>query len=100
MTKENTKVALRSAAEKVIPTEAYKKKKLGFPVPIRDWMREDDVYKEIEDAFHSEIAEKYFDTKYLLKLLEEHKEQKKDNYRKVWNVFCFIRWYQVFFEEI
>ncbi len=100
VTKENTKVALRSAAEKVIPTEAYKKKKLGFPVPIRDWMREDDVYKTIEDAFHTEIAEKYFDTKYLLKLLEEHKEEKKDNYRKVWNVFCFIRWYQVFFEEI
>ncbi len=99
VTKENTKVALRSAAKKVIPNESYKKKKLGFPVPIRDWMREDDVYEEIVTAFESDIAKKYFNTKLLLKMLKEHKNKKKDNYRKVWNVFCFIRWYQVFFEK-
>ena len=99
VTKENTKVALRDAAKKVIPTEAYKKKKLGFPVPIRDWMKEEDVYQTIVKAFTSKTATKYFDTKKLLKLLEEHKRGKKDNYRKVWNVFCFIRWYQIFFES-
>ena len=98
VTKENTKVALRDAAKKVIPTEAYKKKKLGFPVPIRDWMKEEDVYQTIVKAFTSKTATKYFDTKKLLKILEEHKRGKKDNYRKVWNVFCFIRWYQIFFE--
>ena len=98
VTKENTKVALRDAAKKVIPTEAYKKKKLGFPVPIRDWMKEEDVYQTIVKAFTSKTATKYFDTKKLLKLLEEHKRGIKDNYRKVWNVFCFIRWYQIFFE--
>ncbi len=98
VTKENTKVALRDAAKKVIPTKAYKKKKLGFPVPIRDWMKEEDVYQTIVKAFTSKTATKYFDTKKLLKLLEEHKRGKKDNYRKVWNVFCFIRWYQIFFE--
>lgn len=97
VTKENTKVALRDAAKKVIPTEAYKKKKLGFPVPVRDWMREDSLYQTIKEAFSSEVAQKYFDTKKLLKLLEEHKNNKRDNYRKIWNVFCFIRWYQIFF---
>lgn len=99
VTKENTKVALRDAAKKVIPNESYKKKKLGFPVPIRDWMREEDVYNEIKDAFNTSIANKYFDTNILLKMLDEHKNMKKDNYRKIWNVFCFIKWYQVFFEE-
>ena len=99
VTKENTKVALREAAKKVIPTEAYKKKKLGFPVPIRDWMRDDDVYQMIQKAFTSKVAVKYFDTKKLLRMLEEHKNHKKDYYRKIWNVFTFIRWYQVFFEN-
>lgn len=99
VTKENTKVALRDAAKKVIPNESYKKKKLGFPVPIRDWIREDDVYDEIKKYFSSEISTKYFDTNYLIKLLDEHKEKKKDNYRKIWNVYCFLRWYNVFFEE-
>lgn len=99
VTKENTKVALRDAAKKVIPNESYKKKKLGFPVPIRDWMREDDMYQSILESFQSPVANKYFDTKKLIRLLDEHKASKKDNYRKVWNVYCFLKWYHVFFEE-
>ena len=99
VTKENTKVALREAAKKVIPNESYKKKKLGFPVPIRDWMKESDVYNEIKTAFQSETAQKYFQTSKLLKMLDDHQKGKKDNYRKLWNVFCFLKWYHVFFEE-
>ncbi len=98
VTKENTKVALRDAAKKVIPNESYKKKKLGFPVPIRDWMREPLFYEDIKEALNSEVANKYFNTKLLLKMLDEHINKKKDNYRKIWNVYCFIKWYQVFFE--
>lgn len=97
VSKENTKLALRDAAKKVIPNESYKKKKLGFPVPIRDWMREDDFYDEIKKMFTSDAANKFFNQKYILKLLEEHKNEKKDNYRKVWNIYCFLKWYEVFF---
>jgi asparagine synthase (glutamine-hydrolysing) len=98
VTKENTKVALRSAAQTVIPTEAYKKKKLGFPVPIREWMREEDVYEEIKNTFNNKTSNKYFNTSLLNKLLEEHKNKTKDNYRQIWTVYCFLKWYQVFFE--
>ena len=97
VTKENTKVALRDAAKKVIPNESYKKKKLGFPVPIREWMREDDVYEDIKMTLCSDAGEKFFNTKYLIKLLDEHKNNKKDNYRKVWTVYCFLKWYEVYF---
>ncbi len=97
VTKENTKVALREASKSVIPTQAYKKKKLGFPVPIREWMREDDVYKIIEKEFNSDISKELFNNKLLLKLLNDHKNRKRDNYRKIWNVYCFLKWYNVFF---
>lgn len=100
VTKENTKVALREAAKEVIPTEAYKKKKLGFPVPIREWLKEDDVYEEVKNALNSEIANKYFNTKVLNKLLIEHKNNKKDNYRKIWTVYCFLKWYDIFFKDV
>lgn len=97
VTKKNTKVALRDAAKEVIPNESYKKKKLGFPVPIRAWMREDDVYTEIKNTFLSDNAKKYFNQKYIIKLLDEHKNNKKDNYRKVWTVYVFLKWYEEFF---
>lgn len=97
ISKTNTKIALREAAKKSIPNEAYKKKKLGFPVPLREWMREEDVYIEIKNTINQEFVEEFFNQKYVLKLLEEHKRHKKDNYKKVWAVYSFIKWYEVFF---
>ena len=97
VTKENTKVALRDAAKKVIPNDSYKKKKLGFPVPIREWMKDEDVYHEIKETFNSEMSKELFNTKYIIKLLDEHKNNKKDNYHKVWTVYCFLKWYETFF---
>ncbi|MDE5888640.1 MAG: asparagine synthase (glutamine-hydrolyzing) [Bacilli bacterium] len=97
--KETTKPALRMAAKKVIPNESYKKKKLGFPVPLREWIKEDDLYNEIKTKFESSIAEKFFDTKRIMKLLESHKSGKKDCYKKVWTIYTFIVWYEQFFTE-
>ena len=97
VTKENTKVALRDAAKQVIPNESYKKKKLGFPVPIRNWMREEDVYEEIKNTFQTDYAAKYFNQEYIINLLDEHKNEQKDNYRKVWTIYVFLKWYEVFF---
>ena len=99
VTKENTKVALRDAAKKVIPTEAYKKKKLGFPVPLRAWMKEKDFYTEIKNTFNKDIAKELFNTKYINSLLEKHVNNKKDNYKKVWTIYCFLKWYEVYFEN-
>lgn len=98
VTKENTKVALRAAAKEVIPTEAYKKKKLGFPVPVREWIKDGSFKKEVEKTLNSDVANKYFNTKIINKMFEEHINGKKDNYRKIWTIYTFIKWYQVFFE--
>ena len=92
-----TKVALRNAAKKVIPNDAYKKKKLGFPVPIREWIREEDFYQEIKDTFTTDISKELFNTDYLLRILEEHKNKTKDNYRKIWAVYSFLKWYDEYF---
>ena len=97
--KVTTKKALREAAKKVIPNESYKKKKLGFPVPLREWIREDDLYSEIKAKFESNTAEKYFDQKRILKLLNDHKNGKKDCYKKVWTIYTFIVWYDEYFKE-
>ena len=97
VTKENTKVALRDAAKRVIPNKSYMKKKLGFPVPVRDWMRDDKLYNIIKKSFETETAKKYFDTDKLLKMLDDHKNKKQDNYRKIWNIYCFLEWYKVYF---
>ena len=100
VTKENTKVALRDAAKSVIPTEAYKKKKLGFPVPIREWLKDDDVYNIVKEEFNSSNAKQFFNINVINKLLDNHKNNKKDNYRKIWTIYSFLVWYKIYFEGV
>lgn len=93
----STKLALRKAAEKTLPKVTAEKDKLGFPVPIRVWLKEDKYYEIVKTEFESENAEKYFNTDLLLKLLNRHKEGKEDASRKIWTVFTFLTWYRQYF---
>lgn len=93
-----TKLALRKAAEKTLPPLTANKDKLGFPVPIRVWLKEEQYYNIVKEAFLSPAAEKYFDTKALIKLLNRHKSGKEDLSRKIWTVYTFLVWYNQFFE--
>ena len=95
--KLTTKISLRKAAETVIPNESYKKKKLGFPVPLREWIREDKLYNEIKKEFNTAAADKFFDIKRINKLLEDHKSGKKDCYKKIWAIYTFLVWYKQYF---
>ena len=92
-----TKAALRDAAKKDIPNESYKKKKLGFPVPVREWIKDNDFYEEIKRAFSLDIADELFQKDKIMKLLEDHKNGIKDNYRRIWAIYSFLKWYEVFF---
>lgn len=101
-TKYITKYAMRLAAKKDTPEQTAKtaaKKKLGFPVPIRVWLREDKYYNIVSEAFNSESGKKFFNTPMLMKLLDDHKNGKTDNSRKIWTVFIFMVWYKVYFEN-
>lgn len=92
-----TKMAMRKAAHQAIPAKTADKKKLGFPVPIRVWLREDKYYQLVKDYFTSQTAQKFFQTPYLVKILDQHKQGKYDNSRKIWTVFMFLKWYDEFF---
>lgn len=95
---KTTKLALRHAAEKTLPAVTAQKDKLGFPVPIREWLREEKYYNIVKTAFTSETAEKYFDTARLVKLLDTHKMGKADLSRKIYTVYTFLVWYGEYFK--
>ena len=93
----NTKWAMRRAAHRYLPDMVAEKKKLGFPVPIRIWLREDKYYDIVKKAFTSDYAAKFFKTEEIVKYLDEHKNGKKDNSRKIWTIYMFLIWYKEFF---
>lgn len=95
--KENTKYAMRIAANKYLPDMVAEKKKLGFPVPIRIWLRDEKYYNIVKSAFQSNASKKYFNTGSIIKLLDEHRAQKADNSRKIWTIYMFLVWYSEYF---
>ena len=97
---ENTKYAMRQAAHRYLPDMVAEKKKLGFPVPIRIWLKEDKYYQIVKDAFTSKAAQNFFKTEEIVKYLEEHREGKADNSRKIWTIFMFLVWHKQYFEEV
>ncbi|MGN0633320.1 MAG: asparagine synthase (glutamine-hydrolyzing) [Oscillospiraceae bacterium] len=99
VTKENTKYAMRIAALKACPPQTANKKKLGFPVPIRVWLKEEKYYELVKNTFKSKDSEKFFNTDKLVALLDDHREGKYDNSRKIWTVFTFLVWYDVYFNK-
>lgn len=90
-----TKFAFRQVASDVLDKKFSDKKKLGFPVPIREWIKDDKYYNQIKEIFSK--SEEFFDTKLLIKLLDEHKNGKKDNSRKIWTIYSFLVWYNEYF---
>ncbi|MDO4460071.1 MAG: asparagine synthase (glutamine-hydrolyzing) [Clostridia bacterium] len=99
VTDNTTKYAMRTAAARRMPAKWSTKKKLGFPVPTREWLKQDKYYGIVKEAFTGDIAEKFFNTEMLVKLLDDHKNLKRDNSRKVWTVYSFLVWYKRFFVE-
>ena len=94
-----TKVAMRKAALKNMPEKVASRKKLGFPVPTREWLKQEKYYNIVKKEFESETAKKYFVTDEIVKLLDEHIQLKKDNSRKIWTIYVFLIWYKQFFEN-
>ena len=99
VTKEETKYAFRKAAKKRLPENVSKKKKLGFPVPIRIWLKEEKFYSQVKAAFTGGVSDKYFETDKLVKLLDDHRDGKDDNSRKIWTVYMFLIWHDQYFPE-
>ncbi|MCI9575634.1 MAG: asparagine synthase (glutamine-hydrolyzing) [Clostridiales bacterium] len=97
--KENTKYAMRKAALRRMPIETAEKEKLGFPVPTRVWLRDKQYYTIVKEAFTSDIAKKFFHTEELVGYLDDHFHGLRDYSRRIWTLFIFLVWYEIYFED-
>ena len=94
---EQNKVALRTAAAKVLPTEIAFRKKLGFVVPIRMWMADSRYNGDVVRLFNSDIADKFFNRDEINKIFDDYLNVDSDNWRKVWTIYTFLVWYEEYF---
>ncbi len=97
VTKNSTKLAFREAANRHVVKEVADKKKLGFPVPIRVWLKEGEIFDKVYNTLTSSHSQKFFNVDELIKIMKEHKDSKYDNSRKIWTIYMFLLWYDEYF---
>ncbi len=96
---ERTKIALRDAAVREIPKDWAEKEKLGFPVPVKAWLKQDRYYNQVKEWFCGPEAQQFFNVDELMKLLDDHKAGTADNTRKIWIIYMFLMWYRIYFVD-
>ncbi len=97
--RHDTKYALRKASEKVLPDEWAKRPKLGFPTPIKQWLKEPRFYKQVRALFEEEFVNDIFDQKKIIKLLDDNYEGDGSHRRQIWAIYTFLVWYKLFFVD-
>ena len=81
------------AAAKNLPQETAGMVKKGFITPLNGWLKEDKYYEMVHKQFDSETARKFFNIRYLMKLLEDHRAGRARNMKKIWAIYVFLVWY-------
>lgn len=94
---KQTKYLFRDIANEKIPEEWSKRRKLGFPVPFSRWAREEKYYKILKESFNKKYVSQFFDQEYINNLLDDHYNNIKNNGRKIYNIYVFLVWYEVYF---
>jgi len=93
-----TKYAFRKAANKKIPEEWSKRKKLGFLVPFREWIKEEKYFNIVKNTFNEEWVSEFFDIEKINTLLNNHYNNVNNNARKIYTIYAFLVWYKVYFK--
>ncbi|WP_340373242.1 asparagine synthase (glutamine-hydrolyzing) [Peribacillus sp. FSL E2-0218] len=93
-----TKYMLRKAARGIVPEHVWSRKKLGFPVPIRHWLK-DELYDWAVKLIHESQTDYLFNKQQIMQLLENHVNDKMDNSRKLWTILTFMIWHQLYIEK-
>ncbi len=94
---KDSKWAFRKAAGKHLPADFANRPKLGFPVPIKTWLREDDYCDVVRDLFKEDWVSDIFNQDKILKILQDNFDGKTDARRQIWTIYTFLVWYKLFF---
>lgn len=91
-----TKFILRDAFHDLIDEATFMRPKLGYPVPVRKWLRGEELYPWAREIIEHMTCEEYINKDAALRMLEDHKEGRADNYRKLWTILVFITWWRLY----
>ncbi|WP_167102097.1 asparagine synthase (glutamine-hydrolyzing) [Mycobacterium sp. DL592] len=99
ITRTTTKYALRRALEPIVPAHVLNRAKLGFPVPIRHWLRSGELMEWAYEMIDRSQAGHLVDIAAVRTMLDQHRAGESDHSRRLWTVLIFMLWHAIFVEH-
>jgi len=99
ITRTTTKYALRRALEPIVPPHVLNRPKLGFPVPIRHWLRAGPLLEWAHEMLNSSAADHLVDVEAVRRMVDEHRCGTADHSRRLWTLLIFMLWHAIFVEH-
>jgi asparagine synthase (glutamine-hydrolysing) len=99
ITRTTTKYALRRALEPIVPPHVLNRPKLGFPVPIRHWLRAGPLLEWAHEMLNASTADHLIDVDAVRRMLDEHRCGTADHSRRLWTLLIFMLWHAIFVEH-
>src|SRR5690625_292293 len=98
--KGTTKSILREAFKGFLPDDVLNRNKLGFPVPVVHWLK-NELFDWAKQLINMSDTDHLINKQYVRYLLDCHATSKGRYYgRRIWTVLMFMLWHQVHIEEI
>jgi len=99
ITRTTTKYALRRALEPIVPPHVLNRPKLGFPVPIRHWLRAGPLLEWAHEMLNASATHYLIDSDAVRRMLDEHRCGTADHSRRLWTLLIFMLWHAIFVER-
>jgi asparagine synthase (glutamine-hydrolysing) len=98
---KNPKHILKKLARQFFPEEFVMRQKLGFPLPIRDWLRSQTALGACLEIFAEKSfrAREIYDHGYVDELASEHLDRRRDNSRILWMLINIEIWHRIFVDR-
>ncbi|MEY9096102.1 asparagine synthase (glutamine-hydrolyzing) [Paenibacillus sp. RC84] len=93
-----TKHIFRKAMEGIVPDFILNRPKLGFPVPLRDWLKGPTGSTMVEQIKASGI-EDYVKIDAVERMAKLHQDGQGDYARRLWTIYMFALWHATYMEE-
>jgi asparagine synthase (glutamine-hydrolysing) len=97
--KGTTKYVFRKAMEGIVPDFVLHRPKLGFPVPLRDWLREGELGGTMLEQIKGSGIDSFIQLKEAERMLQLHRNGQGDYSRRLWAVYIFALWHAAFLQE-
>ena len=91
-----TKVILRDILRDKIPNKLLNRPKMGFAIPLGDWLR-GPLKSWAHDLIYHSVDDGIIDIKRVKKIFNEHIESKRNWQNKIWTILVYINWRQKYY---